>query len=182
MILISSCSASASSAFRYVLPGNVQKVILKPKRAWPRSTGWNDSGNWLVSFPSSLPLFQIRASHPSMEARSQSITGHNLISSSKTPSFHRCSYNKGVTTKDFELQSDGMIAPPTIGVDFRQSSQERCPVVWFMEETRKALLNAFEMIVVHLCSKHVQPFAGMPIVVAPLPDNYQAAWHVRFAY
>jgi hypothetical protein len=89
---------------------------------------------------------------------------------------------KGVTTKDFELQSDGMIAPPTIEVDFRQSSQERCPVLWFMEETRKALLNAFEMIVVHLCSKHVQPFAGMPIVVAPLPDNYKAAWHVRFAY
>jgi hypothetical protein len=89
---------------------------------------------------------------------------------------------KGVTTKDFELQSDGTIAPPTIAVDFRQSSQERCPVLWFMEETRKALLNGFEMIVVHLSNKHVQPFAGMPIVVALLPDHYRNAWHVRFAY
>jgi hypothetical protein len=89
---------------------------------------------------------------------------------------------KGVSTRDFELQSDGMIAPPTIEVNSRQSSHERCPVLWFMENTRKALLNAFEMIIAHLCSKHVQPFAGMPIVVAPLPDHYRAAWHVRFAY
>jgi hypothetical protein len=89
---------------------------------------------------------------------------------------------KGVITKDFELQSDGTIAPPTIEVDFRQSSQERCPVSSFIEENTKMLLDAFEMIVVHLCSKHIQPFAGMPIVVAPLSANYQAAWHVRFAY
>ena len=41
---------------------------------------------------------------------------------------------------------------------------------------------SFEMIVVHLCSKHVQPFAGCPIVVAALPENYQEAWHVRFGY
>ena len=51
-----------------------------------------------------------------------------------------------------------------------------------MEETKKALLNSFEMIVVHLCSKHLQPFAGMPIVVALLPENYRTTWHVRFGY
>jgi hypothetical protein len=90
--------------------------------------------------------------------------------------------NKGVTTTDFELQQDGTIAPPMIAIDFRQTSQERCPISWFMEQTAKALLNSFEMIVVHLCSKHVQPFAGMPIVVALLPENYQTARHVRFAY
>ena len=89
---------------------------------------------------------------------------------------------KGAKTKNFELQPDGSIAPPTIEVGFRQSSQPRYPVSLFVEESKKALLNAFEMIVVHLCSKHVLPFAGMPIVVAPLPDNYRAAWHVRFAY
>jgi hypothetical protein len=91
-------------------------------------------------------------------------------------------HNEGVISTDFQLQADGTIAPPTIAIDFRQSVHQRCPVSWFMDETAKAVLDAFEMIVVHLCSKHVQPFAGCPIVVAPLPDNYRAAWHVRFAY
>ena len=90
--------------------------------------------------------------------------------------------NKGVTTTDFALQQDGTIAPPTIAIDFRQTSQERCPISWFMEETKKALLNSFEMIVVHLCSKHLQPFAGMPIAVALLPENYRTTWHVRSGY
>jgi hypothetical protein len=91
-------------------------------------------------------------------------------------------HNAAVTTTDFALQQDGTVAPPTIAVDFRQTSQERCPISWFMEETEKALLNSFEMVVVHLCSKHVQPFAGFPVVVALLPENYRTAWHVRFGY
>lgn len=88
----------------------------------------------------------------------------------------------GVTTKDFEMQPDGTIAVPTIEIDFRQTTFPRCPAASFMDETKKALLNAFEMIVVHLCSKHVKPVAEMPIVVAPVPEAYREAWHVRFAY
>lgn len=88
----------------------------------------------------------------------------------------------GVKTKDFEPQADGTIAPPTIEIDFRKSAHDRCPVSWFMQETMKALLDSFEMTVVHACSKNVQPFAGMPMTIAPLDENYPKAWHVRFAY
>jgi hypothetical protein len=91
-------------------------------------------------------------------------------------------HNKGVITKDFVLEQDGTIAPPTIEIDFRQSTQHRCSISMFMDEAAKALLNTFEMIVVHLCSKHVQPFAGMPIVVSLLPENYRTVWRVRFGY
>ena len=90
--------------------------------------------------------------------------------------------NDGVTAMDFALEPDGTIAPPTIAVNFRQSLHKRCAISSFMEEVEKALLISFEMILVHLCSKHVQPFAGMPIVVAPLPESYQRAWRVRFGY
>jgi hypothetical protein len=48
---------------------------------------------------------------------------------------------KGAKGSDFELQSDGTIAPPTIEIDFRQSFQQRCPASWFIEETQKALLE-----------------------------------------
>jgi hypothetical protein len=88
----------------------------------------------------------------------------------------------GVKTSDFELQPDGTITPPTIEIDFRKSVQDRCPVSWFMEETAKALLDSFEMIIVHACSKNVQTFAGLPMTIAPLSDDYRKAWHVRFAY
>jgi hypothetical protein len=89
---------------------------------------------------------------------------------------------KGVKTSDFEPQPDGTIAAPTIEIDFRKSSQDRCPISWFMEEGTKALLDTFEMIIVHMCSKSVQPFAGMSMTIGLLAEQYQAAWHVRFAY
>ncbi len=91
-------------------------------------------------------------------------------------------HNKGVITKDFALEQDGTIAPPTIEINFRQSTQRRCSISMFMDEAAKALLNTFEMVVVHLCSKHMQPFAGMPIVVGLLPEDYRMAWRVRFGY
>jgi hypothetical protein len=89
---------------------------------------------------------------------------------------------KGVKTTDFEPQPDGTIAPPSIEIDFRKSTHDRCPISWFMEETTKALLDSFEMVIVHTCSKNIQPFAGMPLIVALLPENYRSAWHVRFGY
>jgi hypothetical protein len=88
----------------------------------------------------------------------------------------------GVKTSDFEPQADSTIAPPTIEIDFRKSVQDRCPISWFMQETVKALLDSFEMIIVHACSKNMQAFAGMPMTIAPLAENYRQAWHVRFAY
>jgi hypothetical protein len=91
-------------------------------------------------------------------------------------------HNPGVTTKDFELEPDGMIAPPAIAMAFRETKLERCSIRLFMEEIEPALLTYFEMIVVHLCSRNVQPFAGMPIIVGALSQQQQAAWRVRFAW
>jgi hypothetical protein len=89
---------------------------------------------------------------------------------------------KGVKTSDFEPQPDGMIVPPMIEIDFRKTSHDRCPISWFMEETTKALLDSFEMIIVHACNKNIQLFAGMQMSIGLLPENFRKAWHVRFAY
>jgi len=88
----------------------------------------------------------------------------------------------GVETRDFELQPDGTIAPPTIEIDFRESSQKCCSISSFMEVVTQEMQICFEMIVVHMCSKNMQPFAGMPMTVGALSDDYQNSWHVRFAY
>jgi hypothetical protein len=48
---------------------------------------------------------------------------------------------KGAQAIDFELQPDGTIAPPSIEIDFRKSTLDRCPISRFMEETTNTLLE-----------------------------------------
>lgn len=91
-------------------------------------------------------------------------------------------HNEGVTIKDFEMQSDGTVAPPSIEVNYRKSKMPRCSISSFMNEITTSLLISFEMIVTHMCSKSAQPFAGMPFTVGLLSDDYRDTWHVRFAY
>jgi hypothetical protein len=88
----------------------------------------------------------------------------------------------GVQTTDFEPQPDGTIEVPSIEIDFRKSTLDRCSISSFMEGTTKALLDSFEMIVVHTCAKNIQPMLPLPMIVHVLSENQQKAWHVRFAY
>ncbi len=84
--------------------------------------------------------------------------------------------------RDFEPDSDGDIVSPTIEMDFRGSLIERCTITSFMEQVRVHLLDIFEILVAHMSAKHMKSFAGMPMSLGLLPENLQAAWHVRFAY
>jgi hypothetical protein len=88
----------------------------------------------------------------------------------------------GVTTRDFELHADGQVGVPSIEVNFRGSVVDRCSITSFMEGIAQEMLVAFEMTNVHMCAKNVQPFAGMPMTVAPLSEAYTKAWRVRFGY
>lgn len=88
----------------------------------------------------------------------------------------------GVVVRDFEPESDGSIVVPTIEVNFRGSSLERTRISAFMSQVVKLLLDTFEMLAVHMSSKHMKPFAGMPMEIGQVPENVQNAWHVRFAY
>lgn len=88
----------------------------------------------------------------------------------------------GAVVSDFELQVDGNISLPCIEIDFRKTSLKRCTVSSFMSSAIKEMETCFELIVVHLCSKSVKPFAGFSMVVGLLPEAAQRAWYVRFAY
>lgn len=66
-------------------------------------------------------------------------------------------HNEGVTTTDFEMQSDGTIAPPTIEINYRKSKLPRCSISSFMNEVTTSLLISFEMIVVHASAKSALP-------------------------
>lgn len=88
----------------------------------------------------------------------------------------------GVVVRDFEPEPNGRIAAPTIEVNFRGSSLERTSISSFMSEVVKHLLDTFEMLAAHMSSKHMKPFAGMPMEIGLVPEDVQNAWHVRFAY
>jgi hypothetical protein len=88
----------------------------------------------------------------------------------------------GVVTHDFELHADGQIGLPSIEVNFRGSTLPRCSIADFFERVRENLLNVFETTVVHMCAKNMKSFAGMPMTIVPLSDEYKKAWRVRFAY
>jgi hypothetical protein len=83
--------------------------------------------------------------------------------------------------RDFTLHADGQIGVPSIEIDFRGSVVEPCSISEIMAGAVKALLDSFEMTL-HMCAKNMQTFAGMPMTIAPLSDDYKRAWRVRFAY
>jgi hypothetical protein len=92
-------------------------------------------------------------------------------------------HNKtGAVPYDFELDVDGKIGVPSIEVNFRESTIERCSIVEFMRGTLDRLLDIFELMIVHMCAKNVQPFSGMPMTIAALSDEYRKAWRVKYAY
>jgi len=88
----------------------------------------------------------------------------------------------GATATDFTLEADGKIGLPSIAIEFRGSVVERHSISAFMMEAVKKLLDSFEMITLHMCAKNIQPFAGMPMTIAPLSDEQKRAWRVRFGY
>ncbi|WP_140976853.1 hypothetical protein [Bradyrhizobium guangdongense] len=90
--------------------------------------------------------------------------------------------NKTVTVRDFTVDTDGTIAPPTLELNFRKSVLPRTSVSSLMEELLTALPIFFEMMTVHLSSKFTQPVAGLPIFVDLLPEELQQTRHVRFGY
>lgn len=90
--------------------------------------------------------------------------------------------NRSVTVRDFTVEPDGTLAPPTIELDFRKSVLARASVSSLVDGLVTALPIYFEMLIVHLSAKFAQPIAGLPIIVDLLPEAFQQARFVRFGY
>jgi len=90
---------------------------------------------------------------------------------------------KGITVKDFEVQSDGTVYPPTIEIDFRGSQHPIVAIYAFMDGVIVSLINSFEMMLAHLCNTNSRPPGPMfPIYIDTLPEDRRRWKHVRFYY
>jgi hypothetical protein len=87
--------------------------------------------------------------------------------------------NKAVVVRDFAVERDGSVAPPTLEQNFRKTVLPQTSVSSLMEELIVALPVYFEMINVHLSSKFAQPVAGMPVFLDLLPADFKQAHFVR---
>ena len=89
---------------------------------------------------------------------------------------------KGVIVRDFALQPDGKIVPPTIEVDFRGTRQLPVAISPFMSDMFNSLMCVFEMMIVHLANTHYKPPSPFPIYI-DMPAEDRRFWkHVRFYY
>ena len=89
---------------------------------------------------------------------------------------------KGVDVKDFTPQPDGQITAPTIAVDFGGTRHPATSISEFMDGVFNCMMTAFEMTIVHLCSKHYEPPAPFPVYIDMPAENRRFWKHVRFYY
>jgi hypothetical protein len=88
---------------------------------------------------------------------------------------------KGVAVKDFEVQSDGQVHPPTIEINFRESQHPNIAVSAFMNGVITSLANGFEMMLVHLCNINSRSLSRMFPIYIDMPAENRRRWkHVRF--
>jgi len=93
---------------------------------------------------------------------------------------HRNDRNIKVT--DFAMLPDGKIALPTIEIKFRCTDQPATSASFFMTKAIESMLCVFEHLLAFLCSKHVQPFGGIPIELGVLPEDRRINKFVRYGY
>lgn len=88
-----------------------------------------------------------------------------------------------VVVKDFEVQADGQVHPPTIEINFRGSHCPSVAVSVFMRGVIALIANGFELMLAHLCNLNSRQ-AGLPIpIYIQMPAENRRPWkHVRFYY
>ncbi len=90
---------------------------------------------------------------------------------------------KDINVLNFKINPDGTIIPPTIEINnFRGTQLEATSLSFFMSNTIKNMLEIIENLTAFLCSKHVQPFGSVPILVGLIPENRRRNKFIRFGY
>jgi len=89
---------------------------------------------------------------------------------------------KSVKVTDISLLPSGELNAPSIEVIHPETPQPQVPLLALMEHIADQLAAAFEVMLAHLCSANVQPFAGMPLGVIEYSEDQQKAFKCRYGY
>jgi hypothetical protein len=91
--------------------------------------------------------------------------------------------NKKIVTRDFSVQADGAVLPPTIEVIHPDTPMSAVPVSEFMGRAHAQTVTMIEQMIVFICQKHVRPpLATFPVQVVEWPEGAGPQKHVRYSY
>lgn len=87
-----------------------------------------------------------------------------------------------ISVTNFTINSQLKISPPTIEVIHPKSRQPKILISKFMEEVNEQCVGIFELMLVFMCQKHVQPFTGFNVGVMLLEEGQMRENHIKFSY
>lgn len=87
-----------------------------------------------------------------------------------------------VIFQDYRLKEDGKVHPPAVTVIEENTPLAETELGSYFEFVVTFLVNAFEAMLVHLCSINVQPFGAFDIVVTKLEPDRRRYDHVAYGY
>jgi hypothetical protein len=88
-----------------------------------------------------------------------------------------------VITEDFAITADGTLTTPTVQVVHAATPQQKMEVSSFLPQVAGQVLEIFEVLMIHLASKHIAPFGKFEKAVGFLPpDQLATDSKVRASY
>jgi hypothetical protein len=88
-----------------------------------------------------------------------------------------------VVIEDFAITADGTLTTPTVEVVHAATPQPKMEVSSFLPQVAGQILDIFEVLMIHLASKHIAPFGKFEKTVGFLPpDQIAADSKVRASY
>lgn len=92
--------------------------------------------------------------------------------------------NDKVEIKNYSINKNGQVQPPTILYTNTKDPFPEVLISKFMSNMFESLQTCFELLMAHLCSVHVKPFADMNRLVIEVPKDKRLSneMHVSFKY
>lgn len=76
-----------------------------------------------------------------------------------------------VIVKDFTITPDGTMTRPTVELIHADAAQPEMDMQSFLSQVAGQVLDVFEMLMLHIASKHIKPFGALEKSVGFLPPN-----------
>ena len=87
-----------------------------------------------------------------------------------------------VILHDYRLKPDGLVHRPTIEVIHSETPVDESELLMFAESMSKYILEAYELLLVHLCGLHAKSRGVFELRIAMLPAERRSNVHVKFSF
>ncbi len=87
-----------------------------------------------------------------------------------------------IEVSDFSVDAKNNLVPPMIEILHPKTPLKKVPVADFIVQISQNLVDVIELMLVFLCTRHVQSFSGFPVQVIEIPPDQRSSANVRYGY